>query len=110
MNTHSTFDILDEEHHKSLYATLLDNGGNDLPKLGVGKDSEGVFLVDLEASEDPIKVKTYVKKGLDVLDVLKLGLHTEVFEEWASDDIRFRVDEDLQGEWDEFCNSIFEEV
>lgn len=110
MNTHHTFDILSEEHHKSLYVTLLDNGGDDLPKLGIGKDAEGVFVVDLEACQDPIKVKTYVKKGLDVLDVLRLGLHTEVFQEWASDDIRFRVDEDLQEEWDKFCDAIFEQV
>jgi hypothetical protein len=88
--------------------TLLDNGGEDLPKLGIGKDAQGVFMVDLEASEDPLKIKTYVKRGLDVLDVIKLGVHTDVFQEWASDDIRFRVDDDLQGEWDEFCNAIFE--
>lgn len=110
MNTINTFDILNEDEYKSLYVTLLDNGGDDLPRLGIGRDSDGVFIVDLEASEDPVKVKTYVKKGLDILDVVKLGLHTEVFEGWASDDIRFRVDEDLQGEWDEFCDAIFEKV
>lgn len=110
MNTEIVFDILNVEHHKSLYATLLDNGGEDLPKLGIGKDERGVFLVDLEPCEDPLKIKTYVKKGLDVLDVIKLGVHTEVFQEWASDDIRYRVDEDLQGEWDEFCNAIFEKA
>lgn len=109
MNTETTFDLLSEEHHRSLYATLLDNGGDDLPKLGIGKDERGVFVVDLESCEDPIKVKTYVKRGLDVLDVIKLGIRTEVFQEWASDDIRFRVDGDLQGEWDEFCNAIFDQ-
>lgn len=109
MSTENTFDILNEEHHASLYATLLDNGGEDLPKLGIGKDSQGVFLVDLEADEDPIKVKTYVKRGLDVLNVIRLGVHTNVFQEWATDDIRFRVDEDLQGEWDDFCNAVFDQ-
>lgn len=109
MNPETTFDILNVEHHQSLYATLLDNGGDELPKLGIGKDTQGVFVVDLEPCEDSLKVKTYVKKGLDVLDVIKLGVHTEVFQEWASDDIRFRVDEELQGEWDEFCNAIFEQ-
>ena len=110
MNTETIFDILSEEHHKSLYVTLLDNGGEEFPRLGIGKDEDGVFVVDLEPSEDPIKIKTYVKKGLDVLDIIKLGVKTEVFQEWASDDIRFRVDDDLQGEWDNFCNAIFEEV
>jgi hypothetical protein len=110
MNNINTFDILNEDHHKSLYVTLLDNGGDDLPKMGIGKDPDGVFIVDLEACDDPIKVKTYVKKGLDVFEVIKLGLRTEVFQEWASDDIRFRVDEDLQGEWDQFCNAIFESL
>jgi hypothetical protein len=110
MNTVSTFNILDEDDHKNLFVTLLSNGGDDLPKLGVGKDERGVFIVDLEPDENPIKIKTYVKRGLDVLDVVKIGVRTEVFQEWASDDIRFRVDEDLQGEWDNFCNAIFEEV
>lgn len=110
MNTTSTFNVLSESDHKSLFVTLLSNGGDDLPKLGVGKDGQGVFIVDLEPDDDPIKIKTYVKKGLDVLDVVKLGVHTAVFQEWASDDIRFRVDEDLQGAWDEFCNAVFEEV
>ena len=107
MNPENTFDLLNEEHHKTLYATLLDNGGEEFPKLGIGKDTGGVFIVDLEPSEDTLKVKTYVRKGLDVLDVIKLGIRSEVFQEWASDDIRFRVDEDLQGEWDVFCNAVF---
>lgn len=109
MSTENTFNILNEEDYRDVYVTLLDNGGNDLPRMGVGKDSKGVFLVDLEASESPDRVKTYVKRGLDVLDVVRLGIRAEVFQEWASDDIRFRVDEDLQGEWDEFCNSVFQE-
>lgn len=110
MNTVSTFNVLDETDHKSLFVTLLSNGGDDLPKMGVGKDERGIFIVDLEPDDSPIKVKSYVKRGLDVLDVVKLGVRSDVFQEWASDDIRFRVDEELQGEWDEFCNAIFEEV
>ena len=110
MNTVSTFNVLDENDHKSLFVTLLSNGGDDLPKMGVGKDEQGIFIVDLEPDDSPIKVKSYVKRGLDVLDVVKLGVRSDVFQEWASDDIRFRVDEELQGEWDEFCNAIFEEV
>lgn len=110
MNTVSTFNVLDERDHKNLFVTLLSNGGDDLPKMGVGRDEQGIFIVDLEPDDSPIKVKTYVKKGLDVLDVVKLGTRANVFQEWASDDIRFRVDEDLQEEWDVFCNSVFEEV
>ena len=109
MSTENTFNILNEEDYKHVYVTLLDNGGDDLPRLGIGKDQKGVFLVDLEPTDCPARVKTYAKRGLDVLDVVRLGIHAEVFQEWASDDIRFRVDEDLQGEWDEFCNSIFGE-
>ena len=102
------FDMLNANQYREIYVTLLDNGGEDNPRLGIGKDSTGVYVVDLlEDNGDTTRVKTYVDSNLDVMDVVKIGLKAEVFQEWASDDIRFRVDEDLQAEWDEFCNQVF---
>lgn len=103
----NTFDLLNANQYKELYVTLLDNGGDEYPRMGIGKDSTGVFVVDMDDTGDPIRVKTYVKPSLNVMDVVDIGIKAEVFQAWASDDIRFRVDEDLQSEWDEFCNEVF---
>lgn len=101
-----TFNVLDESSHKELLVVLNDNGGTDFPRLGIGEDNEGVYIVDLLVDTSNIKLKQYVIPGMRVMDVVKAGLRTNVFEEWASDDIRFRVDDDLQGEWDEFYSKV----
>lgn len=111
MNTETnTFDILNETNYNELYVTLYDNQENDIPQFGIGKDNTGVFVVDLNPdSGTNIRGKLYVVPGMRVMDVVKAGVDAEVFEERSSDDIRFRVDEDLQGEWDEFYNKILGE-
>ena len=101
-----TFNVLDESSHQELLVVLNDNGGTDFPRLGIGEDTEGVYIVDLLVDTSNIKLKQYVVPGMRVMDVVKAGLKSNVFEEWASDDIRFRVDDDLQGEWDEFYSKV----
>ena len=108
MNTEAnTFDILNEDDYSELYVTLLDNGGEDNPQLGIGKDPTGVYVVDLDPNSGTnTRGKLYVTPGMRVMDVVKAGIDCGVFEEWSSDDIRFKTGEDLQGEWDEFYDRI----
>jgi len=107
----NSFDILEENSYNELYVTLYDNQEMDIPQLGIGKDSTGVYVVDLNPDMGSnVRGKLYVIPGMRVMDVVKAGVDTEVFEERSSDDIRFRVDGDLQGEWDEFYNKILGET
>jgi hypothetical protein len=107
----NTFDILDEKSHNELYVTLVDNQETDIPQFGIGKDDTGVYVVDLNPDNGTnTRGKLYVTPGMRVMDVVKAGVDSQVFEERSSDDIRFRVDDDLQGEWDEFYNKILGEA
>ena len=88
---------------------IADNGEWEYLRIGLGKDSKGVFLVDLDDDGQNLKPKTYVKEGLDIDDLVRLGLKHEVFEDWSFNgrkDIRYRMDDDLQGEWDDYLHEI----
>lgn len=103
----NTFDILDEKCYNELQVTLLDTGGEEAPVLGIGEDQTGVYIVDLDPNNGiNTRGKLYVTPGMRIMDVVNAGVKSEVFEAWASDDIRMKTCEDLQGEWDEFYNKI----
>lgn len=107
MTETETFDILNENSYNEIQVTLFDTGGEEVPQLGIGEDKTGVFVVDLNPDTGiSIRKKLYVTPGMRIMDVVKAGIRSGVFEEWSSDDIRLKTCEDLQGEWDEFYNRI----
>ena len=102
-----TFDIMKETSYYELLVTLLDNTGDDYPQMGIGQDTNGVYIVDLfTANTETLREKKYVIPGMRAMDVVKVGIKHHLFQENASDDVRYRCDEPLLNERKAFLDEV----
>lgn len=82
---------------------LMDNGDWEYDRLGIGEVEGRVFMMDLENEEDEVE---FVREGLSVEEVLRMGVEVGVFEEidWGYDEndkVRLNLDCEV-GCWDKF--------
>ncbi len=89
---------------------LMDDGDWEYNRMGVGENEGRVFIVDLDDSGEEEREMEYVKEGLSVEDVLKIGVECGVINEidWGYDeDDKFRVNwESGEEDWDNYRKKI----
>ena len=95
---------------KMLEVELMDDGDWEYLRMGVGVMNERVFVVDLDDSGEEWREMKFVREGLSVDDVLRIGCEVGVFVEidWGYDeDDKVRVKmESGEGDWEEFYRRI----
>jgi hypothetical protein len=95
-----------EDDCELLKVTLMDNGDWEYDRMGLGVCEGRVFMVDLDDSGELIREMEYVKDGLSVQDVLKIGCDVGVIVQidWGYDERDlYRVNWDcLPEDWDKF--------
>ena len=93
---------------------MMDDGDWEYVRWGVGEVDGKVFMVDLEDVGEEGEMM-FVKEGLSVEDVCKIGVEVGVFvdsSEWGYDENdRYRVKWELEGyeeKWEEFYSRVRE--
>ncbi len=103
-----------EEDMNLVVVELMDDSEYEYLRMGIGECEDGVFVVDLEEGDDEREMK-YVKEGLSVEDVCKIGIEVGVFvdsSEWGYDENdKVRLNWELEGyeeKWEEFYSRVGE--
>ena len=95
-----------EDDCELLKVTLMDNGDWEYDRMGLGVCEGRVFMVELDDTGELIREMEYVKDGLSVQDVLKIGCDVGVIVQidWGySQRDLYRVNWDcLPEDWDKF--------
>ena len=86
---------------------LMDNSDWEYDRVGLGECEGRVFMVDLDDSGEMERDMEYVKDGLSIQDVLKIGCDVGVFAEidWGydeSDKVRCNWECDGIEAWNKF--------
>ncbi len=113
INNKNYLSVESEEDYEMVKVELMDDGDWEYVRVGIGEMSGKVFVVDLDDSGEMLREMRFVKEGLSVDDVLKIGCEVGVFVEidWGYDeDDKFRVkmNDDGEGDWDEFFKRVEE--
>jgi hypothetical protein len=104
-----------EEDIELVKVSMMDDGDWEYVRWGVGEVDGKVFMVDLDegGEGDEEREMMYVKEGLSVEDVCKIGVEVGVFvdsSEWGYDENdRYRVSCEVEGVsfvWDEFYSRV----
>lgn len=99
------FDIGSDASMDSLVFKLDDNGDWEYERVGIGRDKEGVFLVDLNDTGFRYRDKQYVRPGLSVTRILEIGVKHNVFAKGGHHGYQYRVDEE-KGNWEAFIAEL----
>ena len=62
---------------------LMDNSDWEYDRMGLGECEGRVFMVDLDDSGEQLREMEYMKDGLSIQDVLKIGCDVVVFEDYS---------------------------
>ena len=82
----------DEQYRQEIFQVLDDNGDWEYPRLGLGEDHIGLYLVDLDDTGEQFREKLYVNDTFSAGDVIKEGLTLGVFVKDDEGDIRYNMD------------------
>jgi hypothetical protein len=101
-----------EEDIELVKVEMMDDSDWEYVRWGVGEVDGKVFMVDLDDGDEEREMM-YVKEGLSVEDVCKIGVEVGVFvdsSEWGYDEndkYRMKWDvEDVSFVWDEFYERV----
>jgi hypothetical protein len=101
-----------EEDIELVKVEMMDDSDWEYVRWGVGEVDGKVFMVDLDDGDEEREMM-YVKEGLSVEDVCKIGVEVGVFvdsSEWGYDENdRYRVSwdvEDVSFVWDDFYKRV----
>ena len=118
INNKSYLSVESKKDMKMVVVSLMDDGDWEYVRMGIGKvvskkkEDRKVFVVDLDDSGEVWREIMFVKEGLSINDVLKIGCEVGVLVEidWGYDkDDKFRVKMDeVVGGWDEFFKKVKE--
>ena len=102
-----------EEEMELVMVSLMDDGDWEYLRMGIGECEDGVFVVELDDSGEEEREMKYVKEGLSVEDVCKIGIEVGVFvdsSEWGYDESdRVRMNWEMEGDeekWKEFWEKV----
>lgn len=94
----------DEQYRQEIFQVFDDNGDWEYPRLGLGEDHIGLYLVDLDDTGEQFREKLYVNDTFSAQDVIKEGLTLGVFVKDDEGDIRYNMDETAR--WPEFFKRV----
>ena len=93
---------------------LMDDGDYEYNRVGIGEYEGKVFVIDLEDDGEGLKELRFVKEGMDINEVLNIGIECGVWKEidWGFDEFdKYRVCWDLNGdEFDKFKEKVGVEI
>ena len=89
---------------------MMDDSVYEYNRVGVGEYEGRVFIVDLDDSGEKYRELEFVKEGLNINEVLNIGVECGVWKEidWGYDEFdKYRVCLDLDGdEFDKFKEKV----
>lgn len=109
INNKFYYDADDVQDLEMVEVAMMDDSDWEYLRVGIGEMGGKVFVVDLDDSGEMLREMKFVKEGLSVDDVLKIGCEVGVFVEidWGYDeDDKFRVSWEGEGDWDEFNKRV----
>ena len=93
---------------------LMDDSEYEYNRVGIGEYKGKVFIVDLDDSGEKYRELGFVKEGMNIEDVLNIGIECGVWKEidWGYDEFdKYRVCWDLNGdEFDMFKEKVGVEI
>lgn len=81
-------DLEDPTQYAWIKVSLMDDGDWEYTRTGIGEFNNRVFIVDLDDTGEQFREMIWVKNGLSVEDVLRIGVETGVFDkiDWGYDE------------------------
>ena len=111
MNNKMFLSVEEEEDMEMVEVELMDDGDWEYVRVGVGVMNGRVFVVDLDDGGEEWREMNFVKEGLSVEDVLRVGCEVGVLMEWLGydekDKVRVKM-ESGEGDWEEFYRRLKE--
>ena len=112
MNDKMFLSVEEEEDMEMVEVELMDDGDWEYVRMGVGVMNGKTFVVDLDDSGEEWREMNFVKEGLSVEDVLRIGCEVGVLVEidWGYDEndkVRVKMN-DGEGDWEEFYRRLKE--
>jgi hypothetical protein len=104
-NKEGKFDVTDDFHKRRLFIAIEDDSDDEFPRVGIGRDEEGVFLVDLSNTGLRYREKFYCKPEFNVNKILDLGVELNIFRKGGYHGYIYRTDPEA-GNYNEFFNQV----
>jgi hypothetical protein len=105
----SSLDIDSEEDMDLVEIVMMDDGDWEYNRVGIGEYNNRIFLVDLDDSGEESREMKFVKEGMSIGEVLKIGVECGVWKEFDGYDEydQYRVCMDCDPDaWDNFCSRV----